>query len=157
MESSGLSNGGTTLNDVMHRRLKNRERQRRYRQRKRSEVGSGDARVTNPSSQMEIVSLPTNGTSEQFVTRVHCKRDWKKDARRVHAVNVEATSNGVPSKCQSLSSNNHTPHASLTMQEEEQTSKKEACSESYSRSGDTDKIIGKRRRRDWKAEARQKK
>lgn len=156
MEPSDLSNGSNTLNDVMYRRLKNRERQRRYRQRKRIQTDASNAHVTNQSSQMQIVSLPTNGTVEKFVTRVYCKRDWKKDARRVHAANADATSSGLPSNCQSLSSENHMPRVSLGMQEE-QTLKNEGPSENYSRPSDSVNMINKRKRRDWKAEARQKK
>ncbi|KAL2901405.1 5-azacytidine-induced protein 2 [Bienertia sinuspersici] len=157
MEPSDLSNGSQTLNDVMYRRLKNRERQRRYRQRKRNQTDASNAHVTTQSSHMQIVSLPTNGTVEQFVTRVHCKRDWKKDARRVHAANTEAISNGLSSSGQSLASENNLPHAFMAMREEEQTSKNKAPSENSLGPNDKEKMRSKRRRRDWKAEARNKK
>ncbi|XVF11041.1 hypothetical protein REPUB_Repub07fG0235300 [Reevesia pubescens] len=67
----------------MSRRLKNRERQRRYRARKRLEA---DKQMSPVLSQPTIpqVELQLNGILNNGMTRVHCKRDWKKDARRAH-------------------------------------------------------------------------
>ncbi|KAL8520424.1 hypothetical protein ACS0TY_011084 [Phlomoides rotata] len=84
--------------DILVRRLKNRERQRRYRARKRQEAdlrkaSSVDQSTPSPHYQQlptEIVSVPVevdisvNITSPDFSTRVHCQRDWKKDARTAH-------------------------------------------------------------------------
>ncbi|XP_021768188.1 uncharacterized protein LOC110732542 [Chenopodium quinoa] len=156
MEISDVNNSSKTLNDVMNRRLKNRERQRRYRERKRLQGNARNGHVTDQSSQMQIVSLPDanghdrNGNVEQVVTRVHCRRDWKKDARRVHVAIPEAIFNGLLPNGQSLATENNMPHAPLGMRESEQALKSEDSSESYlnrSRPG----------RRDWKAEARNKK
>lgn len=105
-------------NDIMIRRLKNRERQRRYRARKRLEAESkrdqtsqllefhgADLRDTHTpvylpqdshvvsqrneagsstQSGLIAIEMPINDTPQNFPSRVHCRRDWKKDARRVH-------------------------------------------------------------------------
>lgn len=82
--------------DVLVRRLKNRERQRRYRARKRQEADLRKASSVDQSTHYqqllptEIVSVPVevdisvNITSSDCSTRVHCQRDWKKDARTAH-------------------------------------------------------------------------
>lgn len=157
MDPSDASKGSTTLNDVMYRRLKNRERQRRYRERKRLQADANNGHVMDQSPQMQIVSMPTNGTVQQVVTRVHCRRDWKKDARRVHATKSEAMLNGLPSSGQSVPSENHMPHVPLGTREAEQTLKSETPSESYPCLNDCENIRSKPGRRDWKAEARNKK
>lgn len=68
-------------NDVMARRLKNRERQRRYRARKRLEADMKKSSVLNHSTTQQG-DLQLNGSLSNGVARVYCKRDWKKDARR---------------------------------------------------------------------------
>lgn len=68
-------------NDVMARRLKNRERQRRYRARKRLEADMKKSSVLNHSTTPQG-DLQPNGSLSNGVGRVYCKRDWKKDARR---------------------------------------------------------------------------
>ncbi|XP_022717757.1 uncharacterized protein LOC111276252 isoform X1 [Durio zibethinus] len=70
-------------NDIMTRRLKNRERQRRYRARKRLEEDMQKPHVLSQPT-MPQVELQLNGILGNGTTRVHCKRDWKKDARRAH-------------------------------------------------------------------------
>lgn len=155
MEPSDLSNGSKILNDVLCRRVKNRERQRRYRERKRLNAGSRNANVK--ASQMQMVPLLTNGTVEQYVTRVHCKRDWKKDARRAHAAKPEAISNAMPSSIQYLTSENHITNVALGTRQTEQIMNGEVLSQSYTCKSDGGQITTKRGRRDWKAEARNKK
>lgn len=86
-------------NDIMTRRLKNRERQRRYRARKRLEAErnrdqtsqlvefhGADLRNAGNNTQSGLVAIdvPIINTPQNFASRVHCRRDWKKDARRVH-------------------------------------------------------------------------
>lgn len=134
MELSDVSNISNTLTDVMYRRLKNRERQRRYRERKRQQVDGSNGHVSDQSSQMQIVLLPNNGIVEQAVTRVLCRRNWKKEARRVHAAIPEES---IPSGTR----------------DSEQTLKSELLSEC----NDSQKMISKPGRRDWKKEARNKK
>ncbi|KAH6831001.1 hypothetical protein C2S53_006767 [Perilla frutescens var. hirtella] len=83
--------------DILVRRLKNRERQRRYRARKRQEAdlrkASSVDQSTPPHYQQihtEFLSAPlevevsVNGTAPDYLTRIHCQRDWKKDARTAH-------------------------------------------------------------------------
>ncbi|EPS71027.1 hypothetical protein M569_03736, partial [Genlisea aurea] len=94
--------GSLVLNDVVDeapdellaRRLKNRERQRRYRARKRHEADlkKASSSVLSPTtsrqlSSAELMSVPVEvDVSVCFAAsgcsnRVYCPRDWKKDAR----------------------------------------------------------------------------
>lgn len=83
--------------DILVRRLKNRERQRRYRARKRQEADLRKASSVDQSTPMyyqqmrtEFLSVPleveisVNGSTPDYLTRTHCQRDWKKDARTAH-------------------------------------------------------------------------
>ncbi|KAL1212988.1 hypothetical protein V5N11_026117 [Cardamine amara subsp. amara] len=81
--------------EIMIRRMKNRERQRRYRARKRMrEEGGFDENLsfeTMGQEEEEDVELEFNGGGpngyvENFVRRVCCNRDWKKEARRAHLI-----------------------------------------------------------------------
>ncbi|KAJ8774463.1 hypothetical protein K2173_016909 [Erythroxylum novogranatense] len=67
-------------NNIMMHRLKNRERQRRYRTRKRLET---EMKMTCVPDQSPVVNVEVemNGNDRNFVAQVHCKRNWKKDAR----------------------------------------------------------------------------
>lgn len=124
--------------DIMTRRLKNRERQRRYRARKRLEAEAKNSLVAEEAAAVQVELLQPNGNHNNFVTRVYCNRDWKKDARRAHAakhqemngsIDCSPTETMLEKEIQSGSSsivNNETPRI----------------------------VLG---RRDWKAEARRKK
>lgn len=80
--------------DIMNRRLKNRERQRRYRARKRLEADMKKACTINYSTPLQI-EMQVNEVPSNCLTSIHCRRDWKKDARRAHAVKEqEVMSNG---------------------------------------------------------------
>lgn len=82
--------------DILVRRLKNRERQRRYRARKRQEADLRKASGVDQSSlhfqqkHTGFLSVPleveisVSGTPPDYLTRIHCQRDWKKDARSAH-------------------------------------------------------------------------
>lgn len=159
MESSDKNKGSESLNDIMYRRLKNRERQRRYRERKRLQADAGKSlamsSVSDPS-QWQIVPLPNNGMIEQVVTRVHCTRDWKKDARRFHAVKQEAASNALTSNGHSPKGENLMAHSSGKW-EAEQNLKSEVPSAKNAQLDNSDKLRSKPGRRAWKAEARNKK
>ncbi|KAI8546829.1 hypothetical protein RHMOL_Rhmol07G0149700 [Rhododendron molle] len=72
-------------NDIMARRLKNRERQRRYRERKRLEADMKKAPIVNSSKPL-LLEMHVNRIPNYFVTTVRRRRDWKKDARTAHAV-----------------------------------------------------------------------
>ncbi|KAG7593701.1 hypothetical protein ISN45_Aa01g024860 [Arabidopsis thaliana x Arabidopsis arenosa] len=95
-----MSNGGLSIDEkeglidkdeVLLRRMKNRERQRRYRARKRmrEEEAGIDENLSfeTMGKQEEEEGLEFSGPSgyvENFVRRVYCDRDWKKEARRAH-------------------------------------------------------------------------
>lgn len=83
--------------DILVRRLKNRERQRRYRARKRQEADLRKASSVDQSTPLHYQQMPTeflsvpleveisvSGTAPDYLTRIHCQRDWKKDARTAH-------------------------------------------------------------------------
>lgn len=73
--------------EVISRRIKNRERQRRYRARKRQEADMKRAFVTSQPIQPLITETQVNQDNNppvDFVTRVYSQRNWKKDARRAH-------------------------------------------------------------------------
>lgn len=134
-----------SYNDIMTRRLKNRERQRRYRARKRLEADMQKSHVvcqpTLPQVELQLDGILSNG-----ITSVLCKRDWKKDARRAHickgkedTLNASVQSNliiTVESQTQSLTSK---IKAEGTLERDCETGK------------------AKLGRRDWKADARNKK
>ncbi|EEF42421.1 uncharacterized protein LOC8284598 [Ricinus communis] len=141
--------------DIMTCRLKNRERQRRYRARKRMEANMKKASVPNQSARSEE-HLEHNGNINNYRIIVHCKRNWKKDARKAHAcksleevpsasmISALGLNSEIQTHCLTpltvvespLERNNHSEN-SLSFLSSEMTSK-----------------IG---RRDWKAEARRKK
>ncbi|XP_058085931.1 uncharacterized protein LOC131233295 [Magnolia sinica] len=69
--------------DIMARRLKNRERQRKYRARKRLEADMRNAHLRNQPASLQIDFQPRGVI--RFESRVnHHRRDWKKDARKAH-------------------------------------------------------------------------
>lgn len=83
--------------DILVRRLKNRERQRRYRARKRQEADLRKASSVDQSTPLHYqqmhtdflcvpleVEISVSGTVPDYLTRIHCQRDWKKDARTAH-------------------------------------------------------------------------
>ncbi|CAA7026562.1 unnamed protein product [Microthlaspi erraticum] len=85
--------------EVMIRRMKNRERQRRYRARKRMREEAGidenlsfetitrqqqEDEEEEEGEEEEEEKEFNNGYVENFVRRVYCHRDWKKEARRAH-------------------------------------------------------------------------
>ncbi|XP_043694897.1 uncharacterized protein LOC122645639 isoform X2 [Telopea speciosissima] len=72
------------LNDIMARRLKNRERQRRYRARKRLEADMSSPYLLSQSTSLQLESQLKGGMNK-CMTRIHCPRDWKQDARKGQA------------------------------------------------------------------------
>lgn len=138
--------------DITTRRLKNRERQRRYRARKRLEAESKKPCVTKQSTPPQV-DLQQNGIHSPCITRVHCKRDWKKDARKAHtSKDQEVTPNGNVT----LTSESQTPCSPYGIKAE--PSLERECHSEISHSlvnSETHRtIVG---RRDWKADARKKK
>ncbi|GFP96505.1 hypothetical protein PHJA_001794600 [Phtheirospermum japonicum] len=143
----------TNPDDILVRRLKNRERQRRYRARKRHEadrqkVASSIDRSTPMHYQQmmptDLLSVPVevdisvNLTSPERVTRVHCPRDWKRDARRAHVLQKHESGHAGPS-------NSGVGSSSETFLECEGKADNNATH------------ISQSSRRHWKAEARNKK
>uniref|UniRef100_A0A2P2P0T8 BZIP domain-containing protein n=1 Tax=Rhizophora mucronata TaxID=61149 RepID=A0A2P2P0T8_RHIMU len=139
--------------DIMTRRLKNRERQRRYRARKRLEAEMKRTPAINQSAAAQIV-MEMNVVHNSPAAYTYCTRDWKKDARRAHASKsleeahcaaaISAMASNI--ECRSLS-------GKLTETPQERNFHSENCLSLLS--SETDKTnLG---RRDWKAEARQKK
>lgn len=143
-----------THNDIMIRRMKNRERQRRYRARKRLEADTKKSSISDQSP--PPVEKQMNGVISNYTPRVHCKRNWKKDARRAHILEgPEVTPNGYVSP-------------SVVSNRESQTSlssgtKAEAPFERESHPDVSTNLVGcethkaKSGRRNWKADARKKK
>lgn len=80
VDQRGRSKGRS---DMVTRRLKNRERQRRYRARKRLETETKKPFVVEETPTLQLELRPTENHNN-FMTRIHCNRDWKKDARRAH-------------------------------------------------------------------------
>ncbi|GAB2273010.1 hypothetical protein Dimus_007822 [Dionaea muscipula] len=156
MESLDQGGNGKSLDDVMYQRMKNRERQRRYRERKRLQ-----AEMMNRAS---VKSLPTNlptepspiGASNHCITRVHCARDWKKDARRAHAVKQEVSS---VITCHAFTSAGENEASFFTSgaKASEHCSNGEVPSATAPGVDTREKDHSKPGRRNWKAEARNKK
>ncbi|KAJ4847813.1 hypothetical protein Tsubulata_011763 [Turnera subulata] len=83
MKSLHPKEGTESHNDIATRRLKNRERQRRYRARKRLEADRKRAPPTNKSSLPQVQHEQT-GNHYTTISLLPAKRNWKKDARRAH-------------------------------------------------------------------------
>ncbi|QCD90772.1 hypothetical protein DEO72_LG4g1732 [Vigna unguiculata] len=135
-------------NDIMTRRLKNRERQRRYRARKRLEAETKKSFVVEETPTVKVEQPPNGNHNNNFMTRIYCKRDWKKDARRAHVLKHQQmnTITGMPEmSCLAIGNKSETV-----------PEKKEIQSESSSVvSTETPRVVLSRR--NWKAEARRKK
>ncbi|KAL3619441.1 hypothetical protein CASFOL_037011 [Castilleja foliolosa] len=143
----------TNPDDISVRRLKNRERQRRYRARKRHEanrlkvVSSVDRSTPMHYQEMmptDLLSVPVevdislNLSYPDRVTRVHSPRDWKRDARRAHMLKKHEPGQAGPSN-----SGAGTPS--------------EASLECEGKADNNATHISQSSRRHWKAEARNKK
>ncbi|KAL4590793.1 hypothetical protein LXL04_003736 [Taraxacum kok-saghyz] len=78
--------------EVIARRIKNRERQRRYRARKRQEADMKRACAIPQSIQPQLPQSPQSQSQTETLLkvninntpRVYSKRNWKKDARIAH-------------------------------------------------------------------------
>lgn len=101
--------------DMIARRLKNRERQRRYRARKRLEAdmkkscllgqhallpseaqSNGHFINVNPSQFVLPLEAQTNGVAVTYEARVYSGRKWKQDARRAHLFQEQMETSNVP-------------------------------------------------------------
>lgn len=74
-------------NNVVARRLANRERQRRYRERKRMEADK--RKKTTPENLSTVKQQRTTIPIDSSIKK--CTRDWKKDARNVVVTNPVAS------------------------------------------------------------------
>ncbi|XVF13622.1 hypothetical protein REPUB_Repub08aG0223500 [Reevesia pubescens] len=152
----GLTNTNTkSYNDIMARRLKNRERQRRYRARKRLEA---DMKKPHVLSQPTIpqVELQLNGILNIGTTRVHCKRDWKKDARRAHICKGQEDTLNASVQSTLMTVESQTPCLPPGIRSEGSL-ERESHSENSHNLGNCETRKPKLGRRDWKADARNKK
>ncbi|XVF52356.1 hypothetical protein PTKIN_Ptkin05aG0012200 [Pterospermum kingtungense] len=145
-----------SYNDIMTRRLKNRERQRRYRARKRLEADKQKSHVRNEPT-VPKVELQLDGILNNAMARVHCKRDWKKDARRAHICKrqEDMLKASVPSTL-TITSENQTPCLPSGIRAEG-PQEREGHSENSQNLVNCETRKPKLGRRDWKADARNKK
>lgn len=140
--------------DIMARRLKNRERQHRYRARKRLEADL--KKSTNINHLMTPqVDLQLNASLSNCIDRVYCKRNWKKDARSAAAFKSqeEDTVDGYVKPALNYATDSQTLLPSVNKAETPLENK--FCSSLGLVNIETNKA--KLGRRDWKAEARNKK
>ncbi|GAV58037.1 hypothetical protein CFOL_v3_01573, partial [Cephalotus follicularis] len=145
--------------DIMLRRLKNRERQRRYRAKKRLEAEKKRSSVINqsttPQVELQLNELQLNGNHNACITRIHCKRDWKKDARRAHARKYQDSTANFATPPPTLTNGIQTVCVASGTMVDSPLERNILHEKSFSPVNcETQKpIIG---RRDWKAEARNK-
>ncbi|KAM6557508.1 hypothetical protein CsatB_004527 [Cannabis sativa] len=154
-------------NDIVMRRMKNRERQRRYRARKRLEEDLKKSSMPSSIIEQSIIvhqrstspTLPvvepepqSNVVVSNYSARVLCRRNWKKDARRAHSckdLQVYPNDNLVTAPV--LSSNSQISELSSQRVSRPDMSHgvvSHATTPTMQRTGSG--------RRDWKAEARRK-
>ncbi|XP_049376845.1 uncharacterized protein LOC125841720 [Solanum stenotomum] len=194
-------NGPKTLisDDILAKRLKNRERQRRYRERKRLKADNmkvlgtnqlvslpvGVPMIVSPRDSTLLVNVapldssvpvevapldtsmpvnvaprayvkPVDVSSRESVTRVYSGRNWKRDARKAHVArqNEVSTNNMVSSDLASTGGGQATllPHVE---QSDVAMSNVISSPVTASENHGTPKSIPSRR--NWKAEARNKK
>ena len=150
-------------NDIMTRRLKNRERQRRYRARKRLEAESKKSSVLRETPSIEAEptferQIQPNVNHHNFVARIYCKRDWKKDARQANACKHQevTTPNGSVDPFPTLTGE-HEAALLASVSKAEQTWERKNQYEFPPGivNSETPRIV--QSGRDWKAEARRKK
>ncbi|CAJ1931170.1 unnamed protein product [Sphenostylis stenocarpa] len=140
-------------NDIVTRRLKNRERQRRYRARKRLEAEIKKSIVVEETPTVKVEQPPNGNHNNNCMARIYCKRDWKKDARRAHVLKQKQMNGSVdPPTITSI------PEVScLTIGNKSETVPEKESQSGSSSVGKTETPRVVLSRRDWKAEARRKK
>lgn len=140
-------------NDIMTRRLKNRERQRRYRARKRLEEEIKKASAVKPT-QTGTYFQP-NGIANNPLTRVHCSRNWKKEARSANVcrgLEASCNSSNITARTSTSESQMQCVPSNLEPQLETQSRSEPATEQLISETAK--KVLS---RRNWKADARKKK
>ncbi|XP_027361414.1 uncharacterized protein LOC113869334 isoform X2 [Abrus precatorius] len=140
-------------NDILTRRLKNRERQRRYRARKRLEAETKKSFAVEETAAVKV-ELQPDGNHNSFMSRIYCKRDWKKDARRAHVLKQQEknVSIGLSS---TLTSIPEVTCLAVVNKSETMLQRKIQFGSSSVVNNETPRVV--LGRRDWKAEARRKK
>lgn len=145
-----------SYNDIMTRRQKNRERQRRYRARKRLEADMQKSYVQNQPN-IPNVELQLDAILNNAMARVHCKRDWKKDARRAHICKgQEDVLNASVKSTLTITSESQKPCLPSGIKAEGLL-ERECQSENSHNLVNCETRKPKLGRRDWKADARNKK
>ncbi|KAI3918544.1 hypothetical protein MKX01_041864 [Papaver californicum] len=136
--------------DILARRAKNRERQRRYRARKRLETIMKRIFSTN---QPNILSLQIPNWSG-FINRVLCQRVWKEEARHV---SEEPEISQAEPPLASLNSQSHENLSTLPSENKEQLEEKKELKPSHRLNGNvTGANQATHNQRDWKMAARNK-
>ncbi|KAE8713771.1 hydroxyproline-rich glycoprotein [Hibiscus syriacus] len=144
-----------SYNDIMTRRLKNRERQRRYRARKRLEADMQKSHVLSQPTLPKVESQ-LNGTFNNGTARVYCKRDWKKDARRAHIFKGQDTLNASIQSTLDTTVESQISHLPPGIRDEGSAGR-ECNLENSGNLHNSETRKPKLGRRDWKADARMKK
>lgn len=153
--------GRSDRSDILAQRQKNRDRQRRYRARKRLEAETKNSSVvrditpvTRDITPVTPPQEPESNGHHNFMARVYCNRNWKKDARRAHALmREEVTPNGSIDHISKLTSESEAARSAsgkteLTQEREIQSGSSGVVNKETPRT-----VLS---RRDWKAEARKK-
>lgn len=142
-------------NDIMTRRLKNRERQRRYRARKRLEEEIKKGSIIKQPAQTGTYFQP-NGIATNPLTRVHCGRNWKKEAR-----NANVSKGGLDASCNSSNMSARTSASESRMQRTPPSNLEQQLDTQSHSEPPTERLISETAkkvlgRRNWKADARKK-
>ena len=146
--------GRSDRSDILAQRQKNRDRQRRYRARKRLEAETKNYSAVRDITPVTPPQEPESNGNHNFMTRVYCNRNWKKDARRAHALmREEVTPNGSIDHISKLTSESEAARSAsgkteLTQEREIQSGSSGVVNNETPRT-----VLS---RRDWKAEARKK-
>ncbi|XP_038886879.1 uncharacterized protein LOC120077088 [Benincasa hispida] len=141
-------------NDIMTRRLKNRERQRRYRARKRLEEEIRKASTIKQPIQTGTYFQP-NGFKNNPLSRVHCSRNWKKEARSANISRglEEASCNSSNMAARTSTSESQLQCIPSNVDPQLETPSHSEPPTEWLISETAKKVLG---RRNWKADARKK-
>ncbi|KAF5199615.1 hypothetical protein FRX31_010799 [Thalictrum thalictroides] len=140
---------------IMARRLKNRERQRRYRARRRHEADLKKAQLVQNSTLLTL-DLQTNEITINPVNRVHCQRKWKNDARRANASKEPGFKSTEPLSLVLDFAREHLTQISPSEVKVEQPAESKPQSEISVVLNDCETNKNTHARRDWKEDARNK-
>lgn len=149
--------------DDLARRLKNRERQRRYRERKRHEANLKKASTVDQATPLHIMQTPTELQSipvqvDVLVNlnspaRIHCRRDWKKDARSAYVQKKQEAGSLVPDNSETTTLDG-TP---APISQSDFSAKHNVSQSDFSAKDNNRSHSSISSKRNWKVEARSKK